>query len=93
MCIFFIDHDTFTMFLTLLAGAFSLLLFFCLLHILYSAIASPLRSVPGPFFARFTKLWYLWRVYDGHFEQDNIKLHRKHGEKASQAQGFPTLTY
>jgi hypothetical protein len=78
---------TFIMFLTLLTGALSLFLLFCLLHFVYSAIASPLRSVPSPFLARFTKLWYLWRVYNGHFEQDNIELHRKYGKKAGQNQG------
>ena len=41
---------------------------------------SPLRNVPGPALARFTDLWYLWRVRKGGFEWDNIELHRKHGE-------------
>jgi hypothetical protein len=68
------------MYFTLVTGVISLLLLLRLLHIVYSAITSPLRSIPGPFLARFTKLWYLWRVYNGHFEQDNIDLHRKYGK-------------
>ncbi|KAK1971983.1 cytochrome P450 [Colletotrichum sublineola] len=40
---------------------------------------SPLRSVSGPFLARYTDAWFLWRVYRGHVEQDFIALHKKHG--------------
>ncbi|XWW95593.1 hypothetical protein V2A60_003558 [Cordyceps javanica] len=43
------------------------------------AVASPLRSIPGPFFARFTRLWYFVRVLKGHFEAENIALHRRYG--------------
>ncbi|GKT50770.1 pisatin demethylase [Colletotrichum spaethianum] len=40
---------------------------------------SPLRSVPGPFLARYTDAWFLWRLHRGHIEQDFLALHRKHG--------------
>ncbi|KAK2030248.1 cytochrome P450 [Colletotrichum zoysiae] len=40
---------------------------------------SPLRSVPGPFLARYTDAWFVWRVHRGHVEQDLIALHKKHG--------------
>jgi len=46
----------------------------------FKNVSSPLRNVPGPASTRFTDLWYLWRVRRGGFEQDNIELHRKHGE-------------
>lgn len=69
-----------TMYFTLLTGGISLFVLFRLLHIVYSAVTSPLRSIPGPFLARFTKLWYLWRVFHGHFERDNTKLHRKYSK-------------
>ncbi|KAI4957492.1 hypothetical protein J4E86_004630 [Alternaria arbusti] len=46
----------------------------------FKNVSSPLRNVPGPAATRFTDLWYLWRVRRGGFEQDNIELHRKHGE-------------
>ncbi|KAF4836184.1 Pisatin demethylase [Colletotrichum siamense] len=42
-------------------------------------IRSPLRSVPGPFLARVTDLWYLYHVRQGSFEKVNIKLHEKYG--------------
>lgn len=50
-----------------------------LLRLLYRVLSSPLRSIPGPFWARFTKLWYFNRVRRGHFETDNIDLHQKYG--------------
>lgn len=43
-------------------------------------VRSPLRSVPGPFLARFTRFWYLQQVRAGNFEKVNIELHRKYGQ-------------
>jgi hypothetical protein len=42
-------------------------------------ILSP-RNVPGPFLARFSRLWYLKQVLKGNFEKTNIELHRRYGE-------------
>lgn len=50
-----------------------------LVHRLSRALFSPLKDIPGPFWARFTKLWYFRRVQKGGFEQDNIALHQKYG--------------
>lgn len=50
--------------------------------IIYSfirAAASPLKSIPGPPAARFTRLWYLQKVWTGEFSRLNIDLHRKYG--------------
>ena len=77
---------------TLAVAVVALLLLFRLIHSVYSCLTSPLRSIPGPFFARFTKLWYLWRVYNSHFEQENIELHRKYGEEAGHINVL-TLTF
>ena len=46
---------------------------------LWRTFFSRLASVPGPFLARFTDLWYAYRLYRGYFERDNLELHRKHG--------------
>ncbi|KAH6670072.1 cytochrome P450 [Halenospora varia] len=43
------------------------------------AVLDPLRAVPGPFLARFTRLWYFYEIYKGSFEQTNIELHKKYG--------------
>ena len=80
------------MFFTLVTAFVALLLLFRLIHSVYSCLTSPLRTIPGPFPARFTKLWYLWCVYNGHFEQENIALHRKYGKEAAYSNVL-TLTF
>ncbi|KAI1868030.1 uncharacterized protein JN550_006518 [Neoarthrinium moseri] len=45
----------------------------------YQLLASPLWSIPGPWPARFTKLWYFWKLRGGHFEAVNKDLHDKYG--------------
>jgi hypothetical protein len=43
------------------------------------AYLDPLRDVDGPFIARFTRLWYLKKIFEGRFELVNIALHKKYG--------------
>ncbi|KAL4876467.1 cytochrome P450 [Aspergillus karnatakaensis] len=50
-----------------------------LTHIYLLYKTRTLQSIPGPFFTRFTRLWYFRRMWNGHFEDDNIKLHKKYG--------------
>ncbi|KAI0856869.1 cytochrome P450 [Xylaria cubensis] len=50
-----------------------------ILQRLIRSVLSPLRSVPGPFLARCSDLWYLWHVKNGRWEVRDIELHRKHG--------------
>lgn len=38
-----------------------------------------LRAIPGPRLTRFTKLWYLYKVFRGQFHRENIEFHRKYG--------------
>lgn len=40
---------------------------------------SSLRKLPGPFEARFSRLWYFRHVRDGNFHHRNIQLHEKYG--------------
>ncbi|UPK97402.1 hypothetical protein LCI18_008337 [Fusarium solani-melongenae] len=40
---------------------------------------SPLRRVPGPFLARYTRLWLFKETYRGTFPKTNVELHKKHG--------------
>jgi hypothetical protein len=47
---------------------------------LTSAAISPLRKVPGPFAARFTRLWYWQKIRDGEFEKTNQQLHQRYGK-------------
>ncbi|KAL2839393.1 cytochrome P450 [Aspergillus pseudoustus] len=46
---------------------------------LIRALLHPLREVPGPLSARFTRLWYLRAVNKGDFEKTNINLHKAYG--------------
>uniref|UniRef100_A0A0D2XTV8 Pisatin demethylase n=1 Tax=Fusarium oxysporum (strain Fo5176) TaxID=660025 RepID=A0A0D2XTV8_FUSOF len=60
------------------------LLVFCLtlgwfILTLVNVLRSPLRRVPGPFLARFTRLWLLKQVYFGTYPKTSIELHRKYG--------------
>lgn len=52
----------------------------------------PLRDIPGPFAARFSTLWYLYRSYRGNFHRENIELHRKHGRIVRIAPGTYSIS-
>jgi hypothetical protein len=43
------------------------------------ALASPLRDLPGPPLARFTRLWELYNNWQGQLEHVMIDLHKRHG--------------
>lgn len=36
-------------------------------------------SAPGPALAKYTDLWYVWKVWDCKFQYWNIEQHAKHG--------------
>lgn len=50
-----------------------------IIYPLIRAAASPLRSAPGPFATRFTRLWYLQKVWTGELPWHNVGLHRRYG--------------
>ncbi|CAI7653533.1 unnamed protein product [Penicillium discolor] len=50
-----------------------------LIHHVYRLAHDPLRRVPGPWLARFTRLWELHQIRGGHFEQVNVELHQRYG--------------
>ncbi|PHH91473.1 hypothetical protein CDD83_312 [Cordyceps sp. RAO-2017] len=45
----------------------------------YALFLSPLRRIPGPPLARFTRLWELWALRQGRYNERLISLHRQHG--------------
>ncbi|KAF2196197.1 cytochrome P450 [Delitschia confertaspora ATCC 74209] len=62
-----------------IAFLFSSLILLLLFRALWQAY-SPKRTVaPGPFFAKFSRLWFLRQVLQGEFEKVNIELHCKYG--------------
>jgi cytochrome P450 len=44
---------------------------------IYDAVKHPLRSVPGPRLARFTRLWYFRTIWTGQAHVDIMRLHRE----------------
>jgi hypothetical protein len=48
-------------------------------YFLVQSLLDPLRHIPGPFLARFTRLWYLNEIWKGSFELTDIALHEKYG--------------
>ena len=65
-----------------IANTAGILVLFALLFAarkLYDAYATPLRRVPGPWWAKFTRLWHVKAVASRSFEKINIDLHRKYG--------------
>jgi hypothetical protein len=50
-----------------------------ILYFIFDFVRDPLRDVPGPLLARFTRLWYFIEIYNGSFEITNVELHKKYG--------------
>ncbi|KAL1854988.1 hypothetical protein Plec18170_004400 [Paecilomyces lecythidis] len=50
--------------------------------------ASWSKTIPGPWLAKFTKLWYLWQIYRCDFHWTNINLHRERGKIVQLAPGW-----
>ncbi|GKZ35603.1 hypothetical protein AbraIFM66950_006303 [Aspergillus brasiliensis] len=50
------------------------------------------RDIPGPFLARFTRLWYIRQMMRGDFQYTSIRLHRDHGKIVRIAPGWYSLT-
>ncbi|KAL4884953.1 cytochrome P450 [Aspergillus karnatakaensis] len=46
---------------------------------LYRALTDPLFDIPGPFLARFTRLWLAREYSSGGYQRTNIALHKQYG--------------
>ena len=69
------DHAVLRYFL----WALSCILTLQVLLFIYRSLTSPLRSVPGPFLARFGRLYFFFQVAQGRWEHVNVALHRRYG--------------
>lgn len=58
---------------------FTALLALCVVRYLYQTLTSPLRNVPGPFLARFTRLWEVYAIRKHENATLNVALHEKYG--------------
>ncbi len=59
------------------------LIILSILYRVFRAASSPLRSIPGPFLARFTRLWYFGKLHAYNYQETNIALHRRYGTRQS----------
>lgn len=63
-----------------LAVVFSCLTFATVAAILfYRAVLHPLKSIPGPFLARFTGLWRSYHYFRGTWHDDVLAIHERYG--------------
>jgi cytochrome P450 len=46
----------------------------------YALFLDPLRNIPGPFLARFSRLWMVYHARRGDMHTTMIALHKKHGK-------------
>lgn len=76
---------------TLVKGILAALVTLRLCYAILTSVLSPLRKVPGPIAARFTKLWFFTRVAKGNFHHENTDLHRRYGPLVRVAPGFVSL--
>jgi hypothetical protein len=60
---------------------FTALLALGVVRYVYQTLTSPLRDVPGPFLARFTRLWELWAICKYETATLNIALHKRYGNE------------
>ncbi len=48
--------------------------------LVYHFLTDPLRNIPGPLFARFSRLWMVQRSRAGNMHTTMIAMHAKHGK-------------
>lgn len=58
-----------------------------LLGVFYNLVLNPLRSIPGPFLARFTRLWELNAAFRGRMQEELIEMHKQHGNPQDSPRG------
>lgn len=51
--------------------------------VIYRRYFMPLKTVPGPFLASFTRLWHIRQIAAGNLNLQLAKLHDEHGESYS----------
>jgi hypothetical protein len=47
--------------------------------VLYARTLHPLASIPGPFWASISRLWYVYRIYAGDMHDVQRRLHDQYG--------------
>lgn len=65
---------------TFVVLAFTALLVYGFITSLYSVLRPDLRHIPGPFWAKVTRLWTVNIVRDGNGPSEFLSLHEKYGK-------------
>jgi hypothetical protein len=52
---------------------------YLLLWVIYALTLHPLASIPGPFWASVSRLWYMYRIYVGDMHNVQRRLHEQYG--------------
>jgi hypothetical protein len=50
-----------------------------ILHYLFTGLFDPLRDVKGPTLARYTRLWEMYKNWQGQLEHVTVSLHKQYG--------------
>lgn len=58
---------------------FGFLFLYAIFRTLYCEYATPLRDIPGPWVAKYTRFWLCRAINSREFDKINIDLHKKHG--------------
>jgi cytochrome P450 len=58
----------------------------------YALLLDPLRSIPGPFLARFSRLWMVYHARRGDMHTTMIALHKKYGKLVRTAPGEVSIS-
>ena len=61
-------------------------------YLVFTYLHSPLKAIPGPFWAKFTDLWRVYSWWTGHTHLNQIELHRKLGTAVRMGPNFVSLS-
>lgn len=61
-------------------------------YLVFTYLRSPLKAIPGPFWAKFTDLWRVYSWWTGHAHLNQIELHRKLGTAVRMGPNFVSLS-
>lgn len=59
--------------------------------LLHETFTAPTRSIPGPWSARVSRLWFFRKVHQGNFHHANIALHEEFGDIVRVAPGYYSI--
>lgn len=61
-------------------------------HLLWLYLRSPLKHIPGPFWAKFTNIWRFWNILGGQSQRTHQQLHDRYGPAVRLGPNFVSLS-